>query len=166
MNSRKNPVVLIVDDEPPIRQLVRKIMEASEWVVLEARDGGEALHLLATVPHVDFLVTDLQMPVMDGKQLAQTVRLLRPRLKVLYLTGYSEMLFTSAKVLTDNEAYLDKPFTPKALIEAVSLLFFGTLQPAGDTRRPWASRLLAAVHPRQLRMLRERGAEADDQAAH
>ena len=129
MPENPNPVVLLVDDEPPIRHIVRKIMEKHHWTVLEARDGGEAVQMLAAARHVDLLITDVQMPVMDGTELSSTVRLLRPRLKVLYLTGYSEKLFASAKMLSENEAYLDKPFTSKALMEAVTLLRFGTLQP-------------------------------------
>jgi CheY-like chemotaxis protein len=151
MSIGTRPVALIVDDEPPVRSVVRQILENGGWCAVEARDGGEALRLLATLPRIDLLVTDLQMPVLNGKELAAAVRRLRPRLRVLYLTGFSEMLFTSTPVLADGEAFLDKPFTPQALLEAVSLLFFGTRQPAGHAHDvSWTSRLLARIDAQQV----------------
>jgi CheY-like chemotaxis protein len=134
------PVVLIVDDEPSVRTLVRSMLEREGWASVEARDGGEAIALLSTTVSIDLLITDLMMPVMNGKELAGAVRMLRPKLPVLYLTGHSEMLFASVPVLGDGEAFLDKPFSRRALLEAVSLLFFGTTQPLANPEPSWAAR--------------------------
>jgi two-component system, cell cycle sensor histidine kinase and response regulator CckA len=67
------------------------------------------------------------MPEMNGDELARRLRAQDPDLRVLYLTGHSEKLFAERMVLWEHEAFLDKPFTPAALLEAVSLLLFGTL---------------------------------------
>ena len=68
------------------------------------------------------------MPEMAGDELARRVRLLHPDVKVLYLTGYADRLFTARATLWENEAFLEKPFNITGLREAVSLALFGTTQ--------------------------------------
>jgi len=83
------------------------------------------------LPRLDAVVTDVMMPQMAGGELARRLRQTRPSLKVLYLTGYADNLFKEKRTLWQDEAYLDKPCTIKALLEAVSLLLFGRLEQAG-----------------------------------
>ena len=73
----------------------------------------------------DLLVTDMKMPRMEGDELASRLRQQEPDIKVLYLTGFADLLFKNKEVLWDGEAYLEKPCTINGLLEAVSLLLSG-----------------------------------------
>jgi two-component system, cell cycle sensor histidine kinase and response regulator CckA len=117
--------VLIVDDEPPICALVERILAAGGYETAVASGGDTALSLAATDDPLDMLVTDLMMPEMKGDELARRVRHLRPETKVLYVTGYRDLLFSMRPVLWDDEAFIEKPFTAERLREAVSLSLFG-----------------------------------------
>jgi two-component system, cell cycle sensor histidine kinase and response regulator CckA len=75
------------------------------------------------------LVTDLMMPGMSGDELARRLRQREPRLKVLYLTGFSDHLFKEKSTLWADEAFLEKPCSVNGLLEAVSLLLSGRLPP-------------------------------------
>lgn len=117
--------VLVVDDEPGVRALARRILEGGGYSVLEAGNGVEALEVMTSPVRVDFLMADLDMPVMRGEEMARKIRALRPDLRVLYVTAHSEVLFKERPELIEGEAFLDKPFTVRGLLEAVSLLKVG-----------------------------------------
>lgn len=117
--------VLVVDDEPGVRMLARRILEGGNYDVIEAGNGVEALDVMASSARVDFLIADLDMPVMRGEEMAKKIRALRPDLRVLYVTAHSERLFKERPELIEGEAFLDKPFTVRGLLEAVSLLKVG-----------------------------------------
>lgn len=117
--------VLVVDDEPGVRALARRILEGGGYDVVEAGHGAEALAVMASAARVDFLIADLDMPVMRGEEMARKIRALRPDLRVLYVTAHSEQLFKERPELIEGEAFLDKPFTMRGLLEAVSLLKVG-----------------------------------------
>jgi CheY-like chemotaxis protein len=123
--------VLVVDDEPGVRALARRILEGGGYAVLEAGHGAEALEVMASQARVDFLIADLDMPVMRGEEMAKKIRALRPDLRVLYVTAHSEQLFKERPELIEGEAFLDKPFTMRGLLEAVALLKTGFI-----TERP------------------------------
>lgn len=133
--------VLVVDDEPGVRALARRILEGGGYGVLEAGDGVAALEVMASAARVDFLMADLDMPVMRGEEMAKKIRALRPDLRVLYVTAHSEQLFKERPVLIEGEAFLDKPFTVRGLLEAVSLLKTGSINPAPAPAPPPASPL-------------------------
>ncbi len=120
--------VLVVDDEPGVRTLARRILEGGGYIVLEAGNGVEALQVMESPRQVDFLIADLDMPVMRGEEMARKIRALRPDLRVLYVTAHSELLFKERPELIDGEAFLDKPFTMRGLLEAVSLLKVGYIK--------------------------------------
>ena len=120
-------IVLIVDDEPGVRALERRILEGGGYHVIEAGDGSEAVAIIEHDARVDFLVADLDMPVMQGEEMARRIRSRRPELRVLYVTAHSERLFKERPELIDGEAFLDKPFSGRGLLEAVSLLRNGSL---------------------------------------
>lgn len=115
-------VAMVVDDEEGMRTLARRILESQGYCVLEARDGVEALRALDETAPCDLLVADLQMPAMQGDEMARRFRAARPDLKVLYVSAFSDLLFENRQVLCDQEAFLDKPYTSNGLTEAVSLL--------------------------------------------
>jgi CheY-like chemotaxis protein len=130
--------VLVVDDEPGVRALERRILEGGGYTVVEAGDGAEALAIMQSATPIDFLIADLDMPVMRGEEMAVRIRALRPEMRVLYVTAHSELLFKERPELIDGEAFLDKPFTMRGLLEAVSLLKSGYIK---EPPPPEATRL-------------------------
>ena len=121
------PTVLLVDDEQPIRLLARRILEEQGYQVTEASNGREAIELLSHGVPLDLLMADLDMPELGGDEMVRQIRMTRPDLKVLYVTGHIDRLM-DARPLWAGEAFLDKPFGPAGLLEAVSLLIHGTLK--------------------------------------
>ena len=122
-------VVLVVDDEEPIRTAARRILEADGYKVLEAENGVRAIELLADDVAIDLLMADLEMPELTGEEMARRLRAQRHDLKVLYVSGYVDRLLNERPLLWEGEAFLEKPFTFEGLSQAVSLLLFGTLKP-------------------------------------
>ena len=120
--------ILVVDDEEPIRRFVERVLRDAGYITLTASDGVEALALARDQEVFDVVVTDLMMPGMSGDELARRLRQDEPRLKVLYLTGYSDRLFMEKVTLWQDESFLEKPCSIKGLREAVALLFFGRLE--------------------------------------
>ena len=116
------PTVLIVDDEESILRFVRRVLQDAGLKTIIAHDGLEAVGTATMVGDFDLLVTDLMMPHMNGDELARRLRMNQPDLPVLYLTGFSDRLFADRMQLWENEAFLDKPCSVKALLEAVSLV--------------------------------------------
>jgi two-component system cell cycle sensor histidine kinase/response regulator CckA len=120
--------VLVVDDEEPVRRFVERVLREAGYQTATAGDGPEALEVAQRLGHFDLLLTDVMMPQMTGDELARRLRQSEPSLRVLYLTGFSDRLFKEKVTLWEDEAFLDKPCSVKALSEAVSLLLFGTCQ--------------------------------------
>lgn len=116
---------LIVDDEELVRKFVERVLREAGYETATAGDGPEALQVIAEAGTFDILVTDVMMPQMTGDELARRLRLNEPKLKILYLTGYSDRLFKDKVTLWEDEAFLDKPCNMKSLMEAVSLLLVG-----------------------------------------
>lgn len=125
-------MVLVVDDEPGVRELARRILEQGGYGVIEAGNALEALTLVNLGAKVDFLMADLDMPGMLGHEMATQIRALRPGLRVLYVTAHSQILFSGRLELAHGEAFLDKPFTVNGLLEAVSLLKVGYINAPPD----------------------------------
>ena len=116
----RSMTVLIVDDEEPIRRLVERILTQAGYATATASDGPEALRVAGTLASLDLLVTDMMMPGMDGGELARRLREDRDALKVLYVTGWSDRLFEVKLAACPGEAFLEKPFSPQSLREAVA----------------------------------------------
>ena len=129
----KRTRILVIDDEASIRAFAGRALGAAGYDVAVASDGADALRLLDKHPPFNLFLVDLVMPGMRGDELGRQLRQLDPDVKVLYFTGYSDRLFEDRKVLWANEAFLEKPVTLKALLEAVSLMLFGhTNGPGAD----------------------------------
>ena len=118
--------ILIVDDEEPVRRFVERVLRDAGYATTLAADGPDAIAVADKMDQIDILVTDVMMPAMQGDELARRLRQSRRALKVLYLTGYSDQLFKEKVTLWADEAYLDKPCSVKGLLQAVSLLLFGS----------------------------------------
>jgi two-component system cell cycle sensor histidine kinase/response regulator CckA len=125
--SARRPVALIVDDEESVRGYVERVLRDAGYDTAVAAGGPEALAAAERIGAFDVLVTDVMMPDMTGDELARRLRGSDPKLKVLYLTGYSDRLFKEKMTLWEDEAFLDKPCSVKGLREAVALLCFNTL---------------------------------------
>jgi len=120
--------VLIVDDEAGMRQYVDRIMSDAGYETALAADGEQAIELCGRVPPFDLMITDEMMPRIAGHQLARYMRERYLDVKVLYLTGFRDVLFREKGSLWADEAFLDKPCTPDDLLQAVSMLLYGRLQ--------------------------------------
>jgi len=115
-----NETILLVEDEDGVRGLVRQVLKRKGYSVLEARDGGEAL---LTCEHfhepIHLLLTDVVLAHMSGRELAERLSVLRPEMKVLYMSGYTDDAIVQHGVLTQEAAFLQKPFTTEALARKV-----------------------------------------------
>jgi len=122
--------VLVVDNEPSSRAFAERARTGAGYGVAGASDGPEALRLAeAQERPFDLFIVDLVMPIMRGDELCRQLRQRNPDVKVLYFTGYSDRLFENRNQLWEHEAFVEKPVTVKGLLEAVSLLLRGKLQP-------------------------------------
>jgi PAS domain S-box-containing protein len=112
--------VLLVEDEESVRQLVRDTLEAKGYKVLEAEQGHSALQIAdAHQGSIDMLITDVVMPGMSGRELAQRLSASHPHTKVLFVSGYTEDAIVHQGVLEPGTAFLQKPFTLQALSRKV-----------------------------------------------
>jgi two-component system, cell cycle sensor histidine kinase and response regulator CckA len=121
MSENHNVTILVVDDEDAIRNLAALVLENHGYRVLKARHSDEALLLLdGYKDHVHLLLTDVKMdPFMNGCELAKCMRLLRPDISVLYISGFSNNAMVQQEVEEGRAGFLPKPFSPKDLLEKV-----------------------------------------------
>jgi CheY-like chemotaxis protein len=112
--------LLLVEDEPAIRSLAGDILRQHGYKVLEARHGLEAL--LAGSQYlgpIQLLITDVIMPQMSGNEVAERMTRERPDLKVLYISGYTDDAIIHHGIIQEGTAFLQKPFSPDALVRKV-----------------------------------------------
>jgi PAS domain S-box-containing protein len=109
--AQTGKTVLVVDDEPAVRMLVVDVLEDLGFTVLEAGDGAAGLRILHSSTSVDLLISDVGLPGgMNGRQLADAARTMRPELKVLFITGYAENAIIGNGQLEPGMRVLTKPF--------------------------------------------------------
>lgn len=112
--------LLLVEDEPPVRSLVKRILVREGHQVLDAGNASEALALVAQGdPQIDLLVTDLVLPGMNGRELWEHLQARQPDLPVIYMSGYTEDAVIKHGVLNSKVNFLQKPFKPEALVAKV-----------------------------------------------
>ncbi len=120
--SRGSETLLLVEDDEQVRTVAREILEAQGYTVLPAATPREALGLAQRSANIALLVTDLVMPEMNGKQLAERLLEQRPELRVLYMSGYSDNVLGSELVASLGSDFLQKPITPVSLATLVRQL--------------------------------------------
>jgi DNA-binding response OmpR family regulator len=123
------PEILVVDDDPPTCELVAKMLRAAGYRAAISPRPDHAIAWHAEGTRYSLAILDVVMPGMNGDILAARLRRDDPDLKVLFLTGYPDLLFQACPFLWENEAFLEKPFSEDGLLEAVSLLLYGRAQP-------------------------------------
>jgi len=113
-------VVLLVEDEPAALRMASRMLEGLGYAVLPARTPAEALKRAESREQgIDLILTDVIMPEMNGRDLAEKVRALRPGIKVLYMSGYSGEIIARQGALEEGVRLLQKPFSEKALARAI-----------------------------------------------
>ena len=118
--------MLIVDDEPTVRMLVTEVLENLGYTAIEAADGPAGLKVLRSDARIDLLVTDVGLPGgMNGRQVADAGRAMRPELKVLFITGYAENAVVSHGHLDPGMHVVTKPFAMEALASRIKDLISG-----------------------------------------
>jgi PAS domain S-box-containing protein len=113
---RGTETILLVEDEDMLRGLVREMLRKAGYLVLEARQGGEALlHCERHAGTIHMMLSDVVMPQMSGPELAERLRRLRPGMKVLFMSGYTDEAIVHHGVLRPGVAFVHKPFTAEGL---------------------------------------------------
>ncbi|MEY3700946.1 MAG: hypothetical protein RI891_238, partial [Gemmatimonadota bacterium] len=111
--------ILVAEDEDGVRKLVCRLLKSLGYEVLEARRGEQALALSEAADRLDLLLTDIRMPDLTGIEVADRLRLQRPGLRVLFMSGYIDDPDLRSRLATERSQVLDKPFTTAQLADKV-----------------------------------------------
>lgn len=113
---RRSETVLLVEDEQPLRQLINQVLVTMGCTVLEASSGDDAVRIASDKDrNIDIVLTDVIMPRMNGFELARRISELRPDIKVLYMSGYSDEMIARHDVSVGQPSFIQKPFKPEDL---------------------------------------------------
>jgi CheY-like chemotaxis protein len=119
--------VLIVDDEPSVRMLVTDVLEELGYAAVEAADGVAGLKLLESDMRIDLLITDVGLPGgVNGRQMADAARRVRPKLRVLFITGYAENASIGNGRLAPGMHVMVKPFGMEMLASRIRAIIGGS----------------------------------------
>jgi CheY-like chemotaxis protein len=112
--------IMVVEDEPAVRVLVRQTLQQLGYTVLEASDGYEALRVIeGHAGGLHLVLTDVIMPLMNGRELATRLAVMRPGTRVLYMSGYTDDVLASQGLSQPEVSFIQKPFTRAGLAEKV-----------------------------------------------
>jgi CheY-like chemotaxis protein len=123
LTGGRGETVLVIDDEPAIRNLIVEVLQDLGYITLDAADGASGLQVLQSNPQIDLLITDVGLPGgINGRQVADAGRSLRPGLKVLFITGYAHNATAWEEQLEPGMHLLTKPFTMDELTVRITSL--------------------------------------------
>jgi two-component system, cell cycle sensor histidine kinase and response regulator CckA len=117
--ASKHATVLVVEDDPLVRVIARRTLTEAGYSVLDAEDGHQALALLAKDQTIDVVLTDVAMPELGGRELAQRLSTVRPGMPVIFMSGYTDDDLTRRGLLDAGIPFLEKPFSPEDLTRLV-----------------------------------------------
>jgi CheY-like chemotaxis protein len=127
--TSQGETILVVEDEEALREVTERIFTRNGYLVVTASNGPEAIALAERHDgEIHLLVTDVVMPKMLGKEVAERIRAIRPEIKVLYMSGYAQPVLASQGRLEPGVALLDKPFSAAALLAKAGLVLNGHLR--------------------------------------
>jgi CheY-like chemotaxis protein len=127
---RGHETLLVVDDDSLVRSAAAAVLRRYGYEVLEAGSAGDALLIAEQHPYeIHAVVTDVVMPRMNGHILAERLKAMRPGLKVLITSGYTDDALLERGVETETFAFVPKPFTPSLLVSSIRALFDGSERP-------------------------------------
>ena len=133
-NLEGSETILLAEDEDATRKLISSVLQEYGYSVLEARDGKEALQLIEQHKgSIHLLLSDVVMPGMSGRELAERLQLLQPEMKVLYMSGYTDNAIVHHGILEKGVLFIQKPFSPKALVSKVRNILDMSPAPTTDT---------------------------------
>ena len=112
-------IVLVAEDEDAVRKLIRHLLEGKGYKVLEARHGGEALAMCKNYQQIDLLLTDVMMPKMGGRELAERAKPFQPEMKVVFMSGYTDDSLIAEGIKVRGTSFLQKPFKSSELLNKV-----------------------------------------------
>jgi PAS domain S-box-containing protein len=115
--------VLLVEDEPSVRMLIGEVLSELGYTCVEVADGAAALPILASARRIDLMITDVGLPGMNGRQLAEIARQYRPNLKILFVTGYAEHATIRSGFLAPGMEMVTKPFALDLLANKINQMF-------------------------------------------
>ncbi len=118
-------IVLVVEDDSVVRALIVEVLGELGYQAIEAHDGPAGLERLRTMERVDLLVTDIGLPGLNGRQVADAGRALRPDLRVLFMTGYAENAALASGFLEPGMSMITKPFAMEALATQIRTMIEG-----------------------------------------
>lgn len=119
--EKANGTVLLVEDDPAVRKLAATVLGGAGYTVLEAGSTAEAVAWpMRHKGQIDLLLADVVMPQMSGPELAQSMRVAMPHLKVLFMSGYADSRLNHPDFLRENARLIQKPFTPATLLKQVN----------------------------------------------
>jgi CheY-like chemotaxis protein len=123
-------LVLVVEDEDAIRKLIQRILKRTNYQVVVAPSGPEAVEMVRQFEHPpDLLLTDVVMPRMSGRELADELRVQYPNIRTLFMSGYPDKIIAEHGALTSEQEYLQKPFDSAELLAAIHAALSTQLTP-------------------------------------
>jgi CheY-like chemotaxis protein len=131
-SRRGHGTILLVEDEAVVASLVQRVLQGCGYRVLVAADGAAGLRMASGSPvRIDFVLTDIVMPVMSGPEMVNHLRRERPGLPVLFMSGYTDDALAEHGFAIDDVELLRKPFTPDALVQRVEQFLAALVPGAG-----------------------------------
>jgi len=118
-------IVLVVEDDAVVRALIVEVLGELGYQAVEAHDGPAGLDRLRTMERIDLLVTDIGLPGLNGRQVADAGRMMRPGLRVLFMTGYAENAALASGFLEPGMSMITKPFAMESLATQIRTIIEG-----------------------------------------